>query len=55
MCKHKWVSNSGRGGAPQFRMNRQMSPYPLMPVRCSECNSRTWMTEAQWQAARKGS
>jgi len=47
-CDHLWVANSGKGGAPDFRINRQMSPYPLMHIKCSECNSRTWMGEKRW-------
>lgn len=48
-CKHVWVSNSGRGGQPEFRPNRMMSPEPLMHVKCSGCNTRTWFTQSQWQ------
>lgn len=50
MCKHIWVANSGRGGEPDFRLNRQMSNEPLMHVKCSICGDRTWLTEAQWLA-----
>ena len=47
-CSHIWISNSGAGGLPRWRMNRQLSNEPLMNVRCSECNARTWMTNDQW-------
>lgn len=50
-CKHKWIANSGRGGKPEFRPNRQMSTELLMHVTCETCNVRTWMTAAQWEEA----
>ena len=50
-CNHFWHSNSGRGGMAVFRRNRQMSAEPLMHVRCSECNARTWLTKEQWENA----
>jgi hypothetical protein len=49
-CAHYWIQNSGRGGEPEFRPNRQMSPYPTMHVACSKCGTRTWFTEKQWLA-----
>lgn len=49
-CNHVWVSNSGQGGEPEFRLNRHMSDKPLMHVRCSECGCRTWLTREQWDA-----
>jgi hypothetical protein len=48
-CAHYWIPNSGQGGVPDFRVNRQMSPAPIMHVRCSECGARTWFTEKQWR------
>jgi hypothetical protein len=33
-CSHLWITNSGQGGAPEFRPNRQMSPAPTMHVMC---------------------
>ena len=48
-CTHEWISNSGRGGDPDFRLNRQMSPEPLMHVMCAKCGTRTWMTRQQWE------
>lgn len=48
--RHFWVSNSGRGGDPNFRLNRQMSPRPLMHVCCALTNTRTWVTQEQWVA-----
>jgi len=47
-CKHLWVSNSGKGGLPDFRYNRQVVALPVMYVMCADCGSRTWMTEDQW-------
>ena len=47
-CEHEWVSNSGRGGNPVFRLNRQMNLEPLMQVRCEQCGTRSWMNEEQW-------
>lgn len=52
-CKHTWISNSGAGGAPDFRPNRMMSPDPLMHVKCGKCNARTWLTETQWRALKR--
>jgi hypothetical protein len=49
-CDHYWIANSGRGGEPDFRPNRQMSPEPTMHVTCGRCKSRTWFTEKQWKA-----
>ncbi|MGP1675945.1 MAG: hypothetical protein ACTS6J_02175 [Burkholderiales bacterium] len=51
-CAHKWIANSGRGGEPDFRMNRQMSPEPLMHVMCKQCSARTWVTAEQWKQER---
>lgn len=47
-CDHYWMPNSGRGGEPEYRPNRQMSHELLMHVRCSQCGARTWFTEKQW-------
>lgn len=47
-CNCLWIANSGRGGKPEFRPNRQMSNHPLMHVKCSLCGARTWLTEGQW-------
>lgn len=50
-CNHYWIPNSGRGGEPDFRLNRMMHPTePLMHVRCSLCGTRTWVTKEQWAA-----
>ena len=49
-CDHLWVSNGGDGGIPRFRRNRQLSSEILMPVRCRNCNSRTWFTEQGWNS-----
>ncbi len=49
LCAHCWVSNSGNGGEPEFRLNRHMSTEPLMHVMCSKCGSRTWFTEKRWK------
>lgn len=49
-CEHYWIPNSGRGGDPEFRQNRQMSHEPLMHVQCGKCKCRTWFTEKQWWA-----
>jgi hypothetical protein len=54
LCRHVWIANSGRGGEPQFRVNRQIPPWvrassePLMDVTCRTCGTRSWFTEAQW-------
>jgi hypothetical protein len=47
-CDHYWIPNSGRGGEPEFKFNRQMSAEPTMHVMCSTCGDRTWLTEKQW-------
>ena len=47
-CEHLWIANSGKGGAPDFRINRNMSPYPLMHVQCEKCNDRTWLSQRNW-------
>ena len=49
-CEHQWVSNSGVGGEPDFRMSRQMSAVALMHVKCFVCGDRTWFTKQQWEA-----
>lgn len=50
-CRHHvWTLNSGRGGEPEFRPNRTLSPEPLMHVQCSLCSTRTWFTQLQWEA-----
>lgn len=53
-CNHYWISNSGRGGEPEFRPNRHMWAEPMMHVRCSECGCRTWFSEKQWYAIPEG-
>lgn len=50
-CNHIWIANSGRGGEPVFKPNRYMGREPLMHVKCSLCNQRTWVTEEQWRLA----
>jgi len=47
-CNHRWVSNSGRGGVPDFRVNRQLALEPIMHIACEKCHARTWMTQSQW-------
>lgn len=49
-CGHVWVANSGKGGEPDYRPNRQLSAQPLMNVKCDICNARTWKTQQQWEA-----
>jgi hypothetical protein len=49
-CNHYWIPNSGKGGEPDFRLNRQMGSEPIMHVMCSLCGARTWFTAKQWQA-----
>lgn len=46
-CKCKWVANSGNGGKPVFK---PMFGSVVMHVKCSKCNTRTWLTEDQWDA-----
>ncbi len=50
ICKHVWVANSGRGGEPVFKINRQMHGSPIMHAKCSVCGDRTWFTVSQWAA-----
>ena len=50
---HKWISNSGQGGEPIFKVNKQMAWVPHMHVKCSLCNDRTWMSRATWIAWNK--
>jgi len=47
-CDHLWIANSGKGGPPNFRINRQMSPFPLMHIKCEKCDGRTWMNQKAW-------
>lgn len=49
-CVHQWVSNSGKGGEPDFRANRQAWSGVKMHVRCSECGGRTWLSPDAWEA-----
>ena len=46
-CQHEWVSNSGKGGDPRFKLSPG-GHYLLAHVRCSLCGDRTWLTESQW-------
>lgn len=48
-CDHIWVSNTGLGGDPVFKRNRQMSYIPHMHVTCKKCSARTWLTEDSWR------
>ncbi len=43
-CEHDWIANSGRGGVPEFRINRQVSSKPVMHAKCALCGDRTWFT-----------
>lgn len=52
-CDHLWIANSGKGGEPDFKINRQMSPYPLMNVKCEKCNGRTWLSQRAWLSAKQ--
>ena len=47
-CNHNWVANSGNGGEPEFRLNKQMSLKSVMHAKCSLCNSRTWVDKDYW-------
>lgn len=47
-CPHYWISNSGRGGDPEFKKNRQMGSTPVMHVKCQRCGDRTWLTSHQF-------
>jgi len=54
LCKHIWVANGGHGGEPVFKLNRQMGSEPIMHVMCRTCETRTWLSDKQWNAlARK--
>ena len=52
-CTHRWSSNSGRGGEPDFRLNRQMATAPIMHVTCIHCGDRTWVDEVIWDVSIK--
>lgn len=50
-CRHSWIANSGRGGAPEFRPAAIVSgDTPVMHVLCEHCLCRTWFTEEKWHA-----
>lgn len=51
MCDHEWIANSGQGGEPKFRANRQMWFGLRMHVICRKCRARTWVTEEEWNDA----
>ena len=52
-CKQKWVANSGKGGEPQFTLNKQMGSIPSMHVKCDCCGCRTWISKATWIASQR--
>lgn len=52
-CNHEYISNSGEGGKPKFSTNRQMSPNQIMHIKCSKCNTRTWIDQESWEAINK--
>lgn len=45
-CDHFWISNSGKGGEPEF--NDIITTVPVMHVKCNKCNVRTFFSEYQW-------
>lgn len=47
-CKdqHEFVSNSGAGGDPKFKI---LYGSRVNHVRCRFCNCRTWLTPAEWR------
>lgn len=47
-CNHNWIANSGNAGEPEFKVNKQISLKPIMHVKCSLCNSRTWVDKDYW-------
>lgn len=49
-CAHYWIPNSGRGGEPVFKRNRQLATEPVMHVRCARCGARSWFTREAWHA-----
>jgi len=49
-CEHIWISNSGNGGEPKFTQKAGLGGGLLMHVKCSKCNSRTWVNEDEWEA-----
>ena len=51
-CNHIWVSNSGAGGDPIFKMF--VGGIERMHVKCGNgCNSRAWATREDWKELRK--
>ena len=53
-CEHRWITNSGKGGAPVFRLNTQMGRNPIMHTQCLICGDRTWFTSDQWDSRMGG-
>lgn len=50
-CEHVWISNSGRGGEPVFKVRSHfLKSKPIMHVRCEKCGDRTWLNKKQWLA-----
>ena len=43
-CAHKYSTNSGRGGKPEFR---RVYNALLNQVRCVRCGERTWLNQQQ--------
>lgn len=43
-CKHKYSTNSGRGGKPDFRA---MDGVMVNHVWCVHCGERTWLDREQ--------
>lgn len=50
VCEHVWLANSGRGGEPDFRLNRMMWFGEKMHVLCEVCGCRTWLSPEEWLA-----
>jgi hypothetical protein len=43
-CNHKYSTNTGRGGKPEFK---PMNGLMVNHVWCIHCGERTWLTESQ--------
>lgn len=49
-CNHKWSSNDGAGGEPEFKTNNPLPTRNTMWVVCVKCQKRMWLSPGEWEA-----
>lgn len=53
-CQHEFIANSGKGGAPQFRIIKKISRNdPMMRAKCGRCHYYFFINKSGWEKHKK--